>query len=87
MEERLWGSLIIFSHGTSIARGVAVLVKNNLDIVIHQELSDSKGRLLALNVKIKDKIYRLLNVYGPNKDAEAVCNIIRICHQLYDRWS
>ena len=59
MEERLWGSLIIFSHGTSIARGDAVLVKNNLDTVIHQELSDSKGRLLAFNVKIKDKINKV----------------------------
>ena len=40
-----WGSLIIFSHGTSNARGVTVLIKNKLDIVIQQELSDSKGRL------------------------------------------
>ena len=68
-----WGSLIIFSHGTSNARGVAVLIKNKLDVVIQQELSDSKGRLLSLNVKIKDKHYRLINVYGPNKDAEAIC--------------
>ena len=54
-----WGSLISFSHGTSNARGVAVLFNSKLDIVILQELSDSKG-------------YRLVNVYGPNKDAEAV---------------
>ena len=67
-----WGSLISFSHGTSNARGVAVLFKSKLDIDILQELSDSRGRLLVLNVKIKDKNYRLVNVYGPNKDAEAV---------------
>ena len=68
-----WGSLIIFSHGTYNARGVTVLIKNKLHIIIQQELSDSKGRLLSLNVKIKDKNYRLINVYGPNKDAEAIC--------------
>ena len=67
-----WGSLISFSHGTSNVRGVAVLFKSKLDIVILQELFDSKGRLLVLNVKIKDKSYRLVNVYGPNKDAQAV---------------
>ena len=50
-----------------------MLIKNKLEIVIQQELSDSKGRLLSLNVKIKDKNYRLINVYGPNKDAEAIC--------------
>ena len=48
-----WGSLISFSHGTSNARGVAVLFRSKLDIVILQELFDSKGRLLVLNVKIK----------------------------------
>ena len=26
-----------------------------------------------LNVQIKDKNYFLINLYGPNKDAEAVC--------------
>ena len=67
-----WGSLISFSHGTSNARGVAVLFESKLDIVIMQELSDCKGRLLVLNVKIKDKSYGLVNVYGPNKDSEAV---------------
>ena len=49
-----------------------MLFKSKLDIVILQELFDSKGRLLALNVKINDKSYRLVNVYGPNKDGEAV---------------
>ena len=63
----------IFSHGTSNARGVAMLIKNKLDIVIQQELSDSRGRLLSLNVKIKDRNYRLINVYGPNKEAETIC--------------
>ena len=67
-----WGSLISFSNGTSNARGVAVLFKSKLDIVIMQELTDCKGRLLVLNVKIKDKSYGLVNVYGQNKDGEAV---------------
>ena len=68
-----WGSSIMFSHGRTNARGVAVLIRSGLDIVILHEHCDSKGRLIMLNAKIKDKNYLLVNLYGPNKDAEAVC--------------
>ncbi len=67
-----WGFEIIFSHGSSNARGVAVLIKRDLDIVIQQELLNSNGRSIILKALIKDKRYILANIYGPNKDAEAV---------------
>ena len=68
-----WGSSIMFSHGSTNARGVAVLIRSGLDIVIQHKQCDLKGRLIMLNAKIKDKNYFLINLYGPNKDAEAVC--------------
>ena len=67
-----WGSKIIFSHGSLNARGVAVLIKRGLDIVIQQELLNSNGRSIVLKALIKDKSYLLANIYGPNKDVEAV---------------
>jgi len=67
-----WGYSIMFSHGDTNARGVAVLIRRGLDIVIQHEHCDSKGRLIMLNAKIKDKNYFLVNLHGPNKDAEAV---------------
>ena len=67
-----WGSEIIFSHGSSNARGVAVLIKRGLDIVVEQELPNSNGRSIVLKTLMKDKRYLLANIYGPNKDAEAV---------------
>ena len=42
-------------------------------IDIQHEHSVSKGRLTMLNAKIKDQNYFLINFYGPNKSAEAVC--------------
>ena len=67
-----WGSKIIFSHGSSNARGVAVLIKRGLDIVVEEELLNSNGRLIVLKSLIKDKRYLLANIYGSNKNAEAV---------------
>ena len=43
-----------------------------MDIVFQHEYCDSKGRLMMSNAQIKDKNYFLINLYGPNKDAEAV---------------
>ena len=42
-------------------------------IVIQHEHFVSEGRLTMLNAKIKDKNYFLINLSGPNIDAEAVC--------------
>ena len=49
-----------------------LLIKRGLDIVVEQELLNSNGRLIVLKSLIKDKRYLLANIYGPNKNAEAV---------------
>jgi len=55
------GSKIIFSHGSTNARNVDVLIKSDIDIVIENEIQDPKGRPAMLKAKIKDKN---VNVYG-----------------------
>ena len=67
-----WGSHINFSHGSANARGVAVLIRNGLDIALQHELRDPNGRMLLLKALINGKSYTLINIYGPNKDPEAV---------------
>ena len=49
-----------------------MLIRKGLDIVIEHELRDSNGRMLLLKMLINEKKYFLVNVYGPNKDAEAI---------------
>ena len=62
----------MFSHGSTNAKGVSVLIGSGLDKVIQHEHYDSKGWLIMLNAKFKEKNNFLINFYGPNKDAEAV---------------
>ena len=45
--EKDLGSKIIFSHGSTNARGVAVLIKSVLDIIIEHEIQNPKGRSLS----------------------------------------
>ena len=64
------GAEIITRHGSSNARGVAVLIKNGFDCTIHQKILDPLGRIIILKADIKDKTYVLIIVYAPNKDKD-----------------
>ena len=67
-----WGAEIITSHGSSNARGVAILIKNGSDCTIHQKILDPLGRFIILKADIKDKAHVLINVYAPNKDKDLI---------------
>ena len=57
---------IIFSHGKSNSRGVAILTsfKSGFDIVTHQR--DNKGRWVKAEIQMKEKNITVVSVYAPN---------------------
>lgn len=67
-----WGAKLINSHGSSNSRGVAIMIKNNLDCTIHHTVLDPMGRYIILKADIKDTTYLLINVYAPNKDKDII---------------
>lgn len=82
-----WGSEIIFSHGSSNARGVAVLIKRGLDIVVEQELLNSNGRLKLLKseslIKDKDTYWPIFMVLTRT---QRQFDSTKICRQHYEKW-
>ena len=67
-----WGAELICSHGSSISRGVAILIKKGLGCVIHSQIVDTLGRYIIVKAAIKDKMYVLVNIYAPNKDEDII---------------
>ena len=65
-----WGAEIITAHGTSDARGVAVLFTRGVDCKVHSKFLDPQGRYIILKAEIRDKTFVLINVYAPNKNME-----------------
>ena len=63
-----WGGPIEFSHGTTGARGVAILIKKTLNHKIVATRKDKEGRILILEICINEKKYIIANIYAPNKD-------------------
>ena len=49
-----------------------MLIKKGFDIDITLTQTDSSWRLLLFKALIKEENYTIANIYGPNKDAEAV---------------
>jgi exonuclease III len=45
-----WGGEVFFSHGTSQARGVMVLVRPGFDMKVDEVRQDNDGRLIYLNM-------------------------------------
>ena len=66
-----WGGQIYFSHGTSCARGVAVLVPKNMSFIIENLIKDDNGCFILLDIKHVDWEIVICNIYAPTKDTES----------------
>jgi exonuclease III len=45
---------------------VAILLRNQLDYEIISQFIDTEGRIILLNINIKDTIFTLVCLYAPN---------------------
>ena len=59
----------VFSSGTSISRGVAVLFKNSFSFEIVQTILDPQGNYIILDIKAINQQFTLCALYGPNEDS------------------
>ena len=71
-DEVVWNaefdSKILYSHGESNARGVAILFKPKLNVQIAKTTIDKNGRYIIADCTINDKPITLVNIYAPNSD-------------------
>ena len=64
-----WGGNIIFSHGESNARGVAILTKKGFKGKLSEAEQDGHGRILCCTLQVESRIMCLMNIYAPNTDS------------------
>ena len=60
-----WPGKIVFSHGASNSRGVAIMISNDIDFEINKAEHDSCGRYILLDCIIDTKRIILVNIYAP----------------------
>ena len=60
------GYNVKFAHNSTQKGGVAILHTKNVEC---KELyKDKEGRILICEIKYRDKVWLLINVYAPNED-------------------
>ena len=64
--EKDWGSEVIISSSPE-SRGVAVLFKGDLNIMVREIEKDDTGNLLLI-LQVCDLIFYLCGIYGPDTD-------------------
>ena len=61
-----WGSQTLFSHNTNRSAGVGIPFKT--DLQYEKYIDAIPGRLQIIQIKIKNKLIGICNIYAPNHD-------------------
>ena len=61
-----WGGEILFSNDSSLARGVMIMFKPKLAVLINKVMIDTLGRFILADVTIDSQNFLIANVYAPN---------------------
>lgn len=80
--KKVWEGDLYVNHGTQRACGVAILVRGGELDNIKQIHNDGKGRILGIDFKYQNDMYRLVNVYAPNVETarkEAFMSLKTLC--------
>ena len=63
-----WGGEIIFSHGTSTARGIAIFTTKEIYQDISNIWTDDNGRIIIIDILQKGTKITIAAIYAPNQD-------------------
>ena len=61
-----WGYKCHFASYNSSSRGVAILFNNNFEFEVKRVYKDITGNYIFVTVKIMDKEFLIVSLYGPN---------------------
>lgn len=83
-----WGiGDVYYSHGKSNSKGVAILLNKSRDIEILDTIHTSQdGRVIILEANVQDTVFKLINIYAPNKEGEQIVfyNNIKLLLNKYE---
>ena len=81
--QQLWRGKVVFSHGSSNSRGVAILFKKSLPVTILGTFEDWIGRVVGCHCKIDQTEYFFVNIYSPGKIQDDLSDSIFDCLEKF----
>lgn len=81
-----WGSKIIFSYGSSSARGVALLISRKMKCDIQKIVQDPEGRFLLVEITLDNIKIVCTVIYAPNvDDSQFFAKIFNLAEEMEGR--
>ena len=69
--EKEWAGKSFWHSGkVPESSGVAILIKQNLNIETHTISKDEEGRIISLTLTFENQNFQIINIYGPMKNSE-----------------
>ena len=72
-----WGGEVLFSHGTSAARGIAIFLKKGMEKQIKNVYKDELGRLIIFEYHEDETVIVFAAVYAPNENTPNFFRLVR----------
>ena len=63
-----WGGEVIFSHGETNARGIAMFIRKNPKFIVEDIERDKAGRYIIFNIEENREKVSCVAIYAPNQD-------------------
>lgn len=63
-----WGGRAYFCNGSQSSKGVAIMVSRDFQVDVLDQRSDKSGRILCMDMKVKDTIFTIASIYAPTQD-------------------
>lgn len=63
-----WGAKVIYAHGRSNSKGVAILFKRGFNPQIYKIIQDPEGRFLIAQILLEGEHLTLINIYAPTQN-------------------
>ena len=70
--EAEWGGKLAASHGTTHSKGVMILFKPNLNVIINKTLADKNGRSILAETLVDETKIVFVNIYAPNDPSQQI---------------
>ena len=70
-KEQWQNNNIVFSHGSSNSKGVAILFSTDFEAKIMKESKDKDGRYIILDILHNNHILTIANLYAPTRNTES----------------
>ena len=78
-----WGGQIIFDHGETNSKGVAIMFRPGLNVMFGEVFKSNVGCFIVMDVNIDQQDLALINIYAPNEDSpDFLVNVIDVMAKL-----